>query len=1229
MSSGQIFRTQPCNMNVADMKSHVRTHFEIFQRQYPNKLPNRSAIIALKKEDLCKMIFLPSQAPDDEKLVQQAAEAIAEQIADDIDSEEKGEDVEKVSWLLSGDCDRNMTIKKMVKHILANRKNFPQFKDITSIKGINEDHAKWKKFKKDQLCDEVLAIRQKLKVKQQPAVAPVVQPVVEVDIDEKAIVVPPSQQEQKQPSTIAHFRKGECAPKENKVDDMVQHILDNIRFFPKYKDYSKSALKKLGQQALCDIVLAIRNVKKVPSAVQEEVKQIIKEREEEAKEKAKPHTLTAKEVSTKIKEHCGQNIQFFSNLKKQMEYQPQYFRNIDPKSILSRHEGQRKLFLTELYFLTNYGHLSNTVVYPGAAHGYHIPLLSSLFPNHTFYLYDPSKFFDGITRDTTKIQVFNKLFLEEDAKDPKYKSALLISDIRSIKRISEDDLDVEKSAYNIAKNLQFNSDLKTRVIKSLSAEKQAAFNKIKLGKVNLPKVKKFLLDNLTGDEISEIHRSEEIRTVTEENVILDMDLQAEFINNMKPKKAMIKFRVPYGADEYCNTHTKDGKCLYPFFEGDLLLQPYAPLSSTEMRLITSIGENKKFEYDCKEIENKMFYLNAEIRNKLKEVDGVEMTWDQRQECAIIEEFKIKNPTYAKWDIQNLLDNIVANPFLFNKYVKKQTYALQEAVLLKELKYARQYENDFKSNLANFLKSEPSKRQFIEMIVKESIRDRKYFEPKIQTEAQLKTLVEDAFSALLNAISVGRVDITSIDPNQLVRQLEQFSKSSISFKNYLEAWSKADRKDLVHWLQNKIYSITSHISKQLRLQTEREEIKFTGEFKPKKRAEYIARLIEKKNLFPEIANLTEEQIYQLEAQKIKELIFKKKAEKVQKEIQRIEVEKNSILDSSANLNYEIRKIYDSILHAIGTYYILLMMPQSKENDLELQKAFEGEERMNYFEPNERNMLKYGVSPQINADLMRHILTRVLPYEELMSLKPSTLFAKFSDFLNEAGSPFNDASINNKLNETLPESIKEKVKKLLRSNAGIETDLKEKVEHTFLTRSSMNLLRGLLMRAAQVVGTDDKNILVNLDGEAISTKANNLAIPLYLSPELGMEDKIINSFIWLIVGGTDWLDRQSVDLWDVYSAIKLFLGPGQDAAAQAAKAWSLFQIEAPKVQDEKFRKLKAKINNSLTRLNPPVFIGVNSLNKLAAVIRALLAQSATDENIVERANLFNQDLPITLN
>lgn len=56
---------------------------------------------------------------------------------------------------------------------------------------------------------------------------------------------------------------------------------------------------------------------------------------------------------------------------------------------------QRKLILSEIQFLTNYlskGVYKPIVVYAGAAPGIHIRLLSSMFPDVEFHLYDPGEF---------------------------------------------------------------------------------------------------------------------------------------------------------------------------------------------------------------------------------------------------------------------------------------------------------------------------------------------------------------------------------------------------------------------------------------------------------------------------------------------------------------------------------------------------------------------------------------------------------------------------------------------------------------------------------------------------------------------------------------------------------------------------------------------------------------------------------------------------------------------
>lgn len=69
---------------------------------------------------------------------------------------------------------------------------------------------------------------------------------------------------------------------------------------------------------------------------------------------------------------------------------PYEYREGDITSVV--HWGQRKLLIGEIQFLTRYGHLSDDVVYAGAAPGTHIAPLLELFPRHRFHLYDPAPF---------------------------------------------------------------------------------------------------------------------------------------------------------------------------------------------------------------------------------------------------------------------------------------------------------------------------------------------------------------------------------------------------------------------------------------------------------------------------------------------------------------------------------------------------------------------------------------------------------------------------------------------------------------------------------------------------------------------------------------------------------------------------------------------------------------------------------------------------------------------
>jgi hypothetical protein len=92
------------------------------------------------------------------------------------------------------------------------------------------------------------------------------------------------------------------------------------------------------------------------------------------------------------------------------------------------HWGQRKLLLSEIEFLTNYGQDGRTVLYAGAAPGTHITYLSKLFPELSFILVDPRDFHIRSSGNVTIIQEF---FTDELAYKYRGLGVLFISDIRT------------------------------------------------------------------------------------------------------------------------------------------------------------------------------------------------------------------------------------------------------------------------------------------------------------------------------------------------------------------------------------------------------------------------------------------------------------------------------------------------------------------------------------------------------------------------------------------------------------------------------------------------------------------------------------------------------------------------------------------------------------------------------------------------------------------------------
>lgn len=116
--------------------------------------------------------------------------------------------------------------------------------------------------------------------------------------------------------------------------------------------------------------------------------------------------------------------------------------------------GQRKLLLTLVQFISTFWDNNKVakpvIVYAGAAPGVNISLVSELFPELEFHLYDPAKF---KIKSTDKIHLYQQYFTDKDAtKWADRSDVYFISDIRTADYTKAKDLD--DNEQQIAKDME-------------------------------------------------------------------------------------------------------------------------------------------------------------------------------------------------------------------------------------------------------------------------------------------------------------------------------------------------------------------------------------------------------------------------------------------------------------------------------------------------------------------------------------------------------------------------------------------------------------------------------------------------------------------------------------------------------------------------------------------------------------------------------------------------------
>lgn len=152
----------------------------------------------------------------------------------------------------------------------------------------------------------------------------------------------------------------------------------------------------------------------------------------------------------------------------------------------------------------------------------------------------------------------------------------------------------------------------------------------------------------------------DIRTFTDDySVYNDLISQQKWVKIIKPKKAMLKFRLPFKLIKELN-----------YLDGDLYLQPWTKPLSSETRLVTSASENNVI-YNFKEYESKLFHFNTVERQSIYTTGNLTANYDFILEYTVIEEFinKFGFRDSVSW-VQSKIDKLLKGNKCIYKYVLK-------------------------------------------------------------------------------------------------------------------------------------------------------------------------------------------------------------------------------------------------------------------------------------------------------------------------------------------------------------------------------------------------------------------------------------------------------------------------------------------------------------------------------------------------------------------------------
>lgn len=382
--------------------------------------------------------------------------------------------------------------------------------------------------------------------------------------------------------------------------------------------------------------------------------------------------------------------------------------------------GQRKLGLEEIQFLTKYHGDIDLLIYAGSAPGYMHGFVSHMFPGIKLILIDPTDH-SLMIGDIDELMLRNDRFNANDSMYDNYESVLYFYDNNAIHGISTHHT---ANIYDFEndKILKLDRKLDMEKIKDIMKRNKFAHTKSNFKKfrdiIQNTKYKFFIFQTLFSNELatfmkesldglrygftSDIRSREDAETMMNRSIMINLTQQLDWTMILQPAVYKLKFRLPFEGvntdplgdtfkeydKKYKINTVKDYKNgVLSYLDGDIYLQPWAPRGSTETRLIGR-RENltKPFKkYNEAEYAARFFYYNYVHRpfvvheNKYFNPEmGIDKSADSALEIQILEEYKNK--------VKDI--NILKLIKFFNKVaaIRKINYIMPHGTLVRNLTY---------------------------------------------------------------------------------------------------------------------------------------------------------------------------------------------------------------------------------------------------------------------------------------------------------------------------------------------------------------------------------------------------------------------------------------------------------------------------------------------------------------------------------------------------------------